>query len=113
MLPILLIAILPLSTGRILAADLKGRGRPELVSIAALVAVAATFAFQLLLIPQLGLTGAGIAAVLAHTSSAVILLLAYRAVTGGHLTALIPRPADIGVMVETVRSARRASTDAA
>ncbi len=112
-LPILLIAILPLSTGRILAADLKGRGRPELVSIAALVAVAGTFAFQLLLIPQLGLTGAGIAAVLAHTSSAVILLLAYRAVTGGHLTALIPRPADIGVMVETVRSARRASTDAA
>ena len=80
---------------------------PELVSIAALVAVGATFAFQVTLIPILGLIGAGIAAVLAQTSSMVILLLAYRAVTGAHLTALIPRLADLGVMVETARSIRR------
>lgn len=112
-LPILLIAVLPISTGRIIAADLKGRGRPELVSIAALVAVGATFAFQVTLIPILGLIGAGIAAVLAQTASAVILLLAYRAVTGAHLTALIPRLGDLGVMVETARSMRRPSTDTA
>ena len=62
-LPILLVAVIPISTGRIIAADLKGRGRPELVSIAALVAVGATFAFQVTLIPILGLVGAGIAAV--------------------------------------------------
>ena len=112
-LPILLVAVIPISTGRIIAADLKGRGRPELVSIAALVAVGATFAFQVTLIPILGLVGAGIAAVLAQSASAVILLRAYRAVTGGHLTALIPRLADLGVMVETARSFRRPSTDAA
>jgi O-antigen/teichoic acid export membrane protein len=105
-LPILLLAVLPLSVGRILAADLKGRGRPELVSIAALAAVTATFAFQLALIPLLGLRGAGLAAVLAHASSAVILLVAYRSVTGARLSALVPRPSDLGELATMARSAR-------
>lgn len=112
-LPILLLAVLPLSTGRILAADLKGRGRPELVSIAALVTVGATFALQLVLIPLLGLRGAGLAAALAHTSSVVVLLLAYRAVTGGRLSALVPRPSDIGDMIATARSLRGSGRGAA
>jgi stage V sporulation protein B len=112
-LPILLVAVLPLATGRILAADLKGRGRPELVSIAALAAVTATFGFQVLLIPRLGLPGAGIAAVLAHATSAVILLLAYRSVTGGRLGALVPRPADVGELLTTARSYGRRGRPAA
>ena len=112
-LPILLVAVLPLSLGRILAADLKGRGRPELVSLGALAAVGATFVFQLALIPVLGLRGAGLAAALAHTSSAIILLLGYRSVTGGRLSSLVPRPADLADLVATVRSLRGSGRPAA
>jgi stage V sporulation protein B len=112
-LPILLLAVLPLSVGRILAADLKGRGRPELVSIGALAAVSATFVFQLALIPLLGLRGAGLAAVLAHASSAIVLLAAYRSVTGGRLTALVPRPSDLTGLVATARSLRGSGREAA
>jgi stage V sporulation protein B len=98
------VAVVPLSAGRVLAADLKGRGRPELVSLAALGAVAATIVFDLALIPILGLVGAGIASVLTYSVSTIALLAAYRAVTGGRLSALIPRPADVAYVVTAVRS---------
>jgi O-antigen/teichoic acid export membrane protein len=102
-LSILLVAVVPLSVGRVLAADLKGRGRPELVSLAALGAVAATIVFDLALIPSLGLVGAGIASILTYSVSTIALLAAYRAVTGGRLSALIPRPADVAYVVAAVR----------
>jgi len=103
-LSILLVATVPLSVGRVLAADLKGRGRPELVSFSALGAVAATIVFDLALIPTLGLVGAGIASVLTYSVSTVALLAGYRAVTGGRLAALVPRPADVAYVVAAVRS---------
>ena len=105
-LSILLVAVVPLSVGRVLAADLKGRGRPELVSLAALGAVAATIIFDLVLIPILGLVGAGIASVLTYTVSTIALLVGYRAVTGGRLMALVPRVGDISDAVATLRSLR-------
>ena len=91
---ILLVAMLPLSAGRVLAADLKGRGRPGLVSAAALLSVVATVAFDLALIPGLGIVGAAVASLLAYSVTTVALLLAYRSVSGGRFSALLPRPSD-------------------
>jgi Na+-driven multidrug efflux pump len=106
------VAVVPLSVGRVLAADLKGRGRPELVSLAALGAVAATIVFDLALIPILGLVGAGIASVLTYSVSTIALLVAYRAVTGGRLSALVPRVGDLADAASTLRSMGRAGRDA-
>jgi stage V sporulation protein B len=102
-LTILLIATVPLALGRVLAADLKGRGRPGLVSASALAAVVATIVFDLVLVPAFGIVGAAVASVLTYTASAAVLVWAFRRVTGAALGTLIPRPSDIGMLVATVR----------
>jgi O-antigen/teichoic acid export membrane protein len=92
---ILLAAMLPLSLGRVVAADLKGRGRPDLVSWAALLSVVATVGLDVALIPVLGIEGAAIASLLGYAASTAVLILAYRTVTGGQALALLPRGSDI------------------
>jgi len=91
---ILLVATIPLSVSRIVSADLKGRGRPGLVSWAAVVTVLTTVALDLLLIPASGIEGASVASLLAYAAGMVAVLWAYRAVTSGRLAAMVPRPAD-------------------
>jgi Na+-driven multidrug efflux pump len=92
---ITLLAMLPLSAVRLLAADLKGRGRPGTVSLAALLALAVTVAGDLILIPWLGIEGAALASLLAYSASAGALLLAYLRLTNGSPAALVPRAADL------------------
>lgn len=96
---ITLAAMIPLSIVRLLAGDLKGRGRPGLVSIAAFVAVIATVTFDLWLIPAFGIEGAALASLLTYSTSATFLLVAYRRITGARLVALVPRGADVLMLV--------------
>jgi stage V sporulation protein B len=91
---ITLLAMIPLALVHLLAGDLKGRGRPGAVSIAALLALGATVVFDLLLIPTIGINGAALASLFAYSVSAASLLVAYRRITGGSLTALLPGPRD-------------------
>lgn len=98
-----LVAVVPLSLGRILAADLKGRGRPGLVSISALLSVVATVVFDVALIPVWGILGAAVASLLTYSLTAVALALAYRSVTDGRLLALVPGPADVGTILAMAR----------
>lgn len=100
---ITMLAMLPLSLSRLLAADLKGRGRAGLVSIAAGSGLIATVALDLLLIPVLGIEGAAIASLLAYSASAITVLVAFKAVTGGSLWRLVPRPADARSLVAGAR----------
>lgn len=90
-----LVGIVPLSVCRMIAADLKGRGRPGLASIGSAVMAGAILVLDLLLIPVWGLMGAAIASVAAYTLSATALLAAYRRVTGARLTELVPRLDDL------------------
>lgn len=111
---VLLVATLPLAMGRILAADLKGRGRPGLVSICAALAVAATVIFDLVLIPTWGIVGAAAASLVAYGVSTAAMLVAYRAVTGGRLGALLPRPSDATQLLSIARrTLARTDRDAA
>lgn len=89
------VAMVPLSLGRILAADLKGRGRPGLVSVSAVLTVVLTVVLDVLLIPTLGIVGAAIASLVTYTATAVALFIAYRGVTGGTFAALLPGPGDL------------------
>jgi len=100
---VLLVAALPLALGRILSADLKGRGRPGLASWASLGMVAAIVVLDLILIPTYGITGAAVASLLAYTFGALVLVLAFRSVAGGRARALVPTWADIRDVVATAR----------
>ncbi len=110
---VLLVAVVPLSIGRLIAADLKGRGRPGTVSLAAVVSVAVTVVLDLFLIPGMGIVGAAIASLVAYSLMTAALLYAYRVATGGFLTSLIPGLEDLRDLRTLVdhRLARRGSTD--
>ena len=110
---ILLAAVVPLSIGRLLAADLKGRGRPGVVSVAALVSVGVTVVLDLALIPQMGIFGAAVASLVAYSLMTAALLYAYRAATGAALVSLVPRLEDVRDLRALIdrRLARRGSTD--
>jgi O-antigen/teichoic acid export membrane protein len=104
---IMLLAMIPLSIVRLLAGDLKGRGRPGLVSLAALLALVATVVLDLLLIPWLGIDGAALASLLTYTVSAAVLLRAYRGLTGGSMLALVPTPDDARRLVRIAATLTR------
>jgi stage V sporulation protein B len=101
---LLLIGMVPLALARVLAADLKGRGRPGLVSAGSGVGAVLTVVTDLLLIPVWGIEGAAVASVVAYAGTAVVLLACYRRVTGGRLVMLVPRPADLGDLARLVRA---------
>ncbi|MEQ4206484.1 polysaccharide biosynthesis C-terminal domain-containing protein [Actinopolymorpha sp. B17G11] len=103
---ILLVGMVPLAMARVLAADLKGRGRPGLVSVGSGVGAALTVITDLLLIPVWGIEGAAVASVVAYGGTAVVLLACYRRVTGGRLLMLVPRPGDLGDLVRLLRLVR-------
>jgi O-antigen/teichoic acid export membrane protein len=103
---ILLVAMLPLSMARVLAGDLKGRGRPGTVSIAMGLAAIVTVLLDVLLIPWLGIVGAAIASVVAYTVSASILASAFVRLTGADARTLVPGPADVAAVVRFLRTVR-------
>jgi O-antigen/teichoic acid export membrane protein len=102
-----LLAMLPLTVTRLLSGDLKGRGRPGLVSWAALAGLFATVSLDLLLIPWLGIVGAALASLLSYTAVAVVMLVAYRRITGSRTLALLPRWSDIELLARVVRTRGR------
>lgn len=110
---VMLMAVVPLSIGRLISADLKGRGRPGTVSLAAVVAVIATVVLDLALIPGFGIVGAAIASLVAYSLMAAALLYTYRVATGATLTFLVPGAEDLRDLRTLVdrRLARRRSTD--
>ena len=100
---ILLLGMLPMALTRTLAADLKGRGRPGVVSAATGVGAAVTVIADLVLIPRLGIEGAAVASALAYAVTALVLLGCYRRVTGGRSLALLPCASDLRDLVGVVR----------
>jgi stage V sporulation protein B len=99
---ILAVAMIPLSLMRVLAGDLKGRGRAGLVSWAMAGAVVATAVLDVILIPLLGIEGAALASLAAYSIGAALLVVAFRRVTGAPIQALVPAPADAASLVRSV-----------
>lgn len=99
---ILLIAMVPLSMVRVLAGDLKGRGRPGTVSVAMGLAVVVNVLLNLVLIPQFGIDGAAAASVITYCVAAIALAAAFTRITGASAGALVPRPSDVGTIARFV-----------
>jgi stage V sporulation protein B len=110
---ILLVAMLPLAVARILAGDLKGRGRPGTVSLAMGLAAIVTIGLDLALIPRFGIAGAAAASALAYSLSAAVLVIAFVRVTGADVRALIPRPADARAVLRILRAIYASETHTA
>lgn len=100
---LLLVAMLPLGLGRILSADLKGRGRVGVVSIAAGVGAAVTVIADVALLPRWGIAGAAVASILAYGTTAAVLVVAFCRSTGAGPMSLCPRPDDVVDLFALVR----------
>lgn len=103
---VLLLAMLPLTLTRVLAGDLKGRGRPGVVSLATGLAVGATAALDLLLIPMLGIMGAAVASLVAYGLSALGLVVVFARVAKSHPLRLVPRWSDAIGIADWLRGRR-------
>ena len=95
---ILLLAMIPLSVVRVLAGDLKGRGRPGTVSIAMGLTMILAVTLNLLLIPAFGIEGAAIGSVLSYSAGALALIAAFARATGARPRALLPGPSDVAAI---------------
>jgi len=103
---VLLAAMLPLTLTRVLAGDLKGRGRPGVVSLAMGVAVVVTLALDLALIPMLGIIGAAVASAVAYGLSAVGLAWIFIRVAPSRAGRLVPGWADVVGVAAWLRGRR-------
>lgn len=74
---ILLPGVVFLGTGKVLASDLAGQGKPQYGTWAAVLALIVTITFDFLLIPRLGIAGAALASTLSYILSFLVLLVLY------------------------------------
>ena len=79
---LLLPGIVAFSIHQVLYTDLAGRGRPEVGTIASLIALIFTVGLDLILIPKYGISGAALATSCSYTVGAFYVLRSYSAVTG-------------------------------
>lgn len=85
----LLPGILALAVWKTLVSDLAGRGFPTVKSTSAAVALVATVAGDLLLIPRFGIVGAAAASSVAYTAAALVVTRRYRLVMGRSVSAIV------------------------
>lgn len=107
---ILLVASIPLSYARLLSGDIKGRGRPGLVSLASMIGVPITIVGDLLLVPRYGIVAAAVVSVVSYGATAIALARAYRQVSGIAAMELTPRLGDVGRVIRQIRNAVRGLT---
>ena len=87
---------------------LTAQGKPMLASAAVGVAFILTIVLDLLLIPTLGGLGAAIATTAAYTGGGVAVALIFARALETRVRDLVPRPRDVGWIVEHVRGAATA-----
>jgi len=91
----LLPGVFALSVGKILVAELLARERPRYTVYASGAAGVVSLASNLVLVPQLGISGAAIASTLSYGLLSVILTRYYLRETGHSWTVLVPKWSDL------------------
>ena len=92
---------------KLIAAYLTGSGHPGITSISAGTSATITVIGDVILIPRLGIVGAGLASTIGYTVNGIILTIAYRSVSGLGVGSLFrPRAAD-WVMVRELAKRRK------
>lgn len=92
----LLIGIFTLSSGRVLANDLAGRGKPELNTYGNIVSLLINLVFNFLLIPRYGISGAAISTAISYTLNTLLFIVIYcKEVNIGAARLLLITPTDL------------------
>jgi len=104
---ILLIASVPLSYSRLISGDIKGRGRPGLVSIASMIGVPITILGDILFVPLYGIAAAAVVSLVAYGATAFALGRAYRDVSGIPAMDLVPTMVDVRLVGRRLTDAAR------
>ena len=105
----LLVAAIPLSIGRLIQGDIKGRGRPGTVSLAAALGIGLLVGGDLLVIGAWGIVGVAAVSAVAYGANALALAVAFRSITGAPMRTLVARPGDV---IDLIRAGRRANQPA-
>jgi O-antigen/teichoic acid export membrane protein len=103
---VLLVGMIPLTLFRLLAGDLKGRGRAGVVSIAAAVALLVTAVGDLVLLRVLGIVGAAAVSALAYATAALVLVIVLRGSYALRAVDLVPRVADVAELAHQLIALR-------
>jgi O-antigen/teichoic acid export membrane protein len=103
----LLPGIFTLAVGKVLVAELLAREKIRYTVWLSVVAVAVNVAANLVLIPRMGIAGAGLASSLSYTLVAVIVMWYYVRETGVPWGALVPRRSDLRVYRGFLRAFRK------
>jgi O-antigen/teichoic acid export membrane protein len=102
-LKLLLPGTLALGIQQVLYADLAGRGHPQIGTFASLIALAATVALDIMLIPRLGIAGAALASSAAYGMGAAFVLASYIRLTGVSLIdTLVVKRSDVTALRQSV-----------
>jgi O-antigen/teichoic acid export membrane protein len=111
---ILLPGVLAAGVGKVAAAAVTGRGRPELALIPMLIATPVTVALYLIVIPGAGASGAAIVSSASYAASALLTVVLLARATGIPLRAmLVPRSGDLADYRQLLRSMRQYAADVA
>ena len=103
----LLPGVVALSGNKVIASYIFSRGRVMLNTYDAFIALAATLAFDLLLIPRFGVPGAAMASSIAYGTSLVVAVYWYGRIFGNNVwEVLLPRSSDLGLYLEVFRRLR-------
>jgi O-antigen/teichoic acid export membrane protein len=90
---------------KVLAADLIGRGKPQVTMISAVLALAVNVAANLLLIPRFGISGASMASSLAYSAAALVTMILFLRLTGSGVSELLLlRRADVVYLARILQS---------
>lgn len=111
----LLPGIITLSGTKVLASYFFSQAKLWIVSWTALISLAVTLVFDVLLIPRFGISGAAAASSIAYTVSFIVALRFFCGISGNSVwSCVIPRVEDIGLYLSLVRRLRKpkASSDA-
>jgi O-antigen/teichoic acid export membrane protein len=104
----LLPGVIALSGTKVLASYFFSQARLTVVSITALISLAATVAFDFLLIPRFGISGAAAASSIAYTVSFVVALYFYRQISGNSVwSCVFPKGRDLDLYVDLAKRLRQ------
>jgi O-antigen/teichoic acid export membrane protein len=96
---IVAVAMLPFTVHRLLVGDMRGRGRPGLVSASSAIALGATVVLDLVLIPPFGIVGAAVASLVAYSIAAAAMVAFFLRETGVSVRELIPTWRDVQALL--------------
>jgi O-antigen/teichoic acid export membrane protein len=108
-LQLLLPGIIVGSLERIIANDISGRGKPEIVMKVSFITVSCNLLLNLLLVPQFGMIGASIATSTTYTLSSLIYVIIFKRLTGvAYRDFIILQPEDLKLLAGYFRRKVRA-----